>query len=153
MDTFIDQSNQLIKNLGLKLGDQDLNFDEENVCSLYLNEEFLFLLERDPQESVLLLSLVLGPLPATNREEILFHLLSANFYWELSAGGTFTIDEDNEVVVLMKKLSARQLEVEALMEHIEGLCTTGTYYWNKLKATTNDTATSPSLSALQFSRV
>ncbi len=126
---------QFLATLGKKLGLEDLSFNEEGSCLFVLDENKLFIIDLDESTRTLIISVALGMLPEENREEVLYDLLTANYYWMRTGGGTLGVDPENDVVLLCY---AMQLPLENDMDFlfcIEKLANVADYWIKRLEKT------------------
>jgi hypothetical protein len=124
---------QLLATLGKKLGLGELSFNEEGSCLFVLDENKLFIIDLDESTRTLIISVALGMLPEENREEVLYDLLTANYYWMRTGGGTLGVDPENNVVLLCYLM---QLPLENDMDFlfcIEKLANVADYWVERLK--------------------
>lgn len=95
-----EKANELVANLGVLIQVDGLVFDEDKTCVILLDDKILFILELVEDLNAIIISVVLGNLPVEGRESMLYELLSANFYWNKTDGGTIGIDDETDVVTL-----------------------------------------------------
>jgi len=99
------KANELVGHLGTLIKVDGLVFDEEDTCVILLDEKILFILELVEDPDAIIFSVVLGNLPVEGRESMFYDLLSANFYWNKTEGGTIGIDDETDIVTLCYLLS------------------------------------------------
>lgn len=95
-----EKANELVANLGTVIQVEGLIFDEEDSCIILLDNKILFILELDEDSKTIVFNIVLGNLPIVERQNVLYELLSANFYWNRTEGGTIGIDEQTDIVTM-----------------------------------------------------
>lgn len=95
-----EKANELVANLGKRIKVDGLVFDDEDNCIILLDDKILFILELSEEIKSIVFSIVLGNLPVEGRQAILYELLSANFYWNKTEGGTLGIDEETDIVTM-----------------------------------------------------
>jgi len=135
LDEYVEK---LLGLLGEKIGLKDLSFNEEGSCLFVLDEDKLFMVDLDESTRTLILSVAMGMLPEENREELLYDLLTANYYWMRTGGGTLGIDPENDIVLLCY---AMQLPLENDMDFlfcIEKLANVADYWVGRLKKMAKD---------------
>jgi len=121
-----------------KLGLEELSFNEEGSCLFVLDENKLFIIDLDESTRTLIISVVLGTIPKENREDVLYDLMTANYYWMRTGGGTLGVDPENDVVLLCYSM---QLPLENDMDLIfciEKLANVSDY-WTKRLSNIEDT--------------
>lgn len=116
-----EKANELVANLGKIIQVEGLVFDEEDNCIVLLDNKILFILELDEESKTILFNIVLGNLPIVERQNVLYELLSANFYWNKTEGGTIGIDEQTDIVTMcyvMKLPLKSDSEFEVIFEKL-----------------------------------
>lgn len=121
-----DKANELVANLGNVIHVEGLVFDDEDNCNILIDNKILFILELDENAKIIIFNIVLGTLPIEGRQNMLYELLSANFYWNKTEGGTIGIDEQTDIVTMcylmnlpLKDDSNFELVVEKLAQASE----------------------------------
>lgn len=106
--------NQLIKKLAEKLNLPDLQFSDEGVVTLLINEQFNLNIEKSIDGLHLTIYGVLGTLPPIDREEHLLELATGNYFGLETEGSTLCVDQDTEEIILYKTLEVKNLHFDEL---------------------------------------
>ncbi len=78
-----------------------LALDEHNECFLTLQDRIVVMFYLDEAAHALMLNLPIGSLPSDGgREAVMLELLSGNYVWQLTEGGTLGIDRATDVITL-----------------------------------------------------
>jgi hypothetical protein len=115
---------RLLGELGSTLGLRGLRFDEDGRCLLAI-DELPVELERVSDGSALLLTCIVGELPATGREGAMGRLLDANFLYKGTQGATLGVALGSDVVVLFHRVAAAGLGLIALRQMLENFTAAG----------------------------
>ncbi len=127
-----EKANELVANLGKIIQVEGLVFDEEDSCIILLDNKILFILELDEESKTIVFNIILGNLPIVGRQEVLYELLSANFYWNRTEGGTIGIDEQTDIVTMCYVMNV-PLENDSEFEVVfEKLANASEYWVNRL---------------------
>lgn len=127
-----EKANELVSNLGKIIQVEGLVFDEEDNCIIMLDNKILFILELDEESKTIVFNVILGNLPIVGRQDVLYELLSANFYWNKTEGGTIGIDEQTDIVTMCYSLDF-PLENDSEFEAVfEKLANASEYWINRL---------------------
>lgn len=106
------QIDLLLKELGASMGMEELTFDENGGCVLQFDEVLNVLLLYEQHEDVLYLFSFVGELQKGKKEKMMRHLLEANYRWTETGGATLSLREDEDNVVLTRKLKVESLTRE-----------------------------------------
>ncbi len=131
----------LLADLGQRMGLPNLKFNEHGLCRLAFDTTILIDVERgDDPQSVHLYS-VLAPIPAEGREALFERLLTANLFGHETGGATFGLDLLNNDIVLSRTLDTTRLDgndfaaqVDVLVNAVEN--------WSKQLAAAPESAAS-----------
>lgn len=113
----------LIKALGQHIGLNDLEMDEHGVCQLVFDQTDAVNMEEVPENHTLVISSVVGPLPAQNRHLIYRQLLEAHLFGADTQGATFSLDRPEGDLLLWRALPEEGLDAAELAETLERFVT------------------------------
>lgn len=123
-----EKANEFVANLGKIIHVDGLIFDDDDSCIILIDNKILFILELDEDAKTIVFNVVLGNLPIMRRQEVLYELLSANFYWNRTEGGTIGIDEQTDIVTLCYTMGL-PLENDSDFEFIFEKLANASEYW------------------------
>lgn len=123
-----EKANELVANLGKTIKVEGLEFDDENSCIVLVDNKILFILELDEDTKTIAFNIVLGNLPIVERQNVLYELLAANFYWNRTEGGTIGIDEQTDIVTMCYLMSL-PLENDSDFELVVEKLANASEYW------------------------
>ena len=135
-ENFREQAEATLAALGLFLGLDDLEFNEEDdTCILQLDETTRVNITLNTENNTLVLHSLMGTLPQDNRSEVVEQLLEANLFWSGTNGATISIERETGLVIIARALrlaaNGNLLTGEALATAIAELASAaGT--WKKL---------------------
>lgn len=113
---------------GVLQGDP-LKLNRNNECFITIDEKILLLVYLDESTRALILNVPLGKLPDdSTRETIMFELLSANYCWNLTEGGTLGIDRQTGLICI-SYLVPLPLEEPAQMPYIISKLAAVSQHW------------------------
>jgi hypothetical protein len=115
--TILTQTNQLLQELGQRIGLDGLALDEDGHASLGLDEIFVSL---DVQEEAdqLLLSAPLGQ-PGGDRAALYGRMLDANFLGTGTGGATLARSPGNGTIMLWQALPREELEISRFEQRLQ----------------------------------
>ncbi len=104
--------------LGNTIGTPDLEWNEENVCRLILDDRLVIDLEKAPDSNMVQIYAVVGVDPGDNAT-VLRHLLSANLFGQGTSGAVLGLDEDRGEILLTQKVDTALLSAEEAVTRLE----------------------------------
>lgn len=127
-----EKANELVANLGKIIQVEGLVFDEEDSCVILIDNKILFILELNEESNSIIFNIILGNLPIVGRQEVLYELLSANFYWNRTEGGTIGIDEQTDIVTMCYVMEMNLENDEEFEVIFEKLANASEYWIDRL---------------------
>ncbi|OBQ51911.1 type III secretion system chaperone [Halodesulfovibrio spirochaetisodalis] len=109
---------ELIEQLGFSLELEELELDENNFCSVDV-QNITILLQWEEKTQRLLLSSAVGELGEGHFQEFAVKLLQANYVWNDTRGASLALDADAELIVLCQWVDVRCLEYPAFYDAFE----------------------------------
>ena len=125
--------------LGTALGIDDLQLDENGYAALGF-DDLLVNFELDEERDRLLLTASLGQ-PEGNKQAAYELLMSANYLWQGTGGGTLALEESSGEIILQKPLPIATLDQQALEMAIEIFVDTAELWAQQLAAGSGDEST------------
>lgn len=112
----------------------DLSFDEEGGCVLVDERERVIHLQIDEAAGRLLALSALGALPASAhcRPEVLYDILTANFCWAGSCGGTLAVEPASGEAVIQYSLTLADADAAAFARFIDEFAQLAIYWRERL---------------------
>lgn len=114
------KAEQLLSDLGLSMGLNDLKFNEEGCARLVFDGTTAVNFESDASSGLLQLYTELGPLPPEGREALYLQLLQANLLCLDTQGATLAVDSANHEVVMCRMLVAEDISSANFTHVVEG---------------------------------
>lgn len=138
-------ADQLLACLSDALQCDRLQFDENNACTVTIDDKFVVLMYLDALVTrSLILNLPLGYLPHNaQREPLLYRLMAGNYCWGLTEGGTLGLDEASDQISLCYLVPLPLAAPEQIVDIIRKLTAVGTYWMAQLAAAFADHGSAP----------
>lgn len=95
-------------------GTTPITFDQRGAARLKFNDQFTLNLQIDWPTRQLILFVLLGPLPETNRREVLTYAMSANLTQYASDGIFLALEPNSQILVLKQLMRLEDLATLAL---------------------------------------
>ncbi|MBF0202342.1 MAG: type III secretion system chaperone [Desulfamplus sp.] len=109
----------LLKELGLKIGLDDLALDEHNICRLIFDGKITIDMEPDAHGKALFLYTTITACPEENQAPFLAKLLGANAFGRDTGNAFFCLDPDDGDVMLQEKFHLDELTYESFFSRFE----------------------------------
>lgn len=117
-----------------------LALDDNNECFLALEADLLVVLSLEDDISALIVTVPVGPLPdGPARETLLLEMMRGNYCWNLTQGGTLSVDRETGLICL-NYLIALPLAVPEQMPEIVNKLISVVKYWRREAAEINEVA-------------
>ena len=113
----------ILSELGATMGMENLTFDENGGCILQFDETMNVLLLYEGNHEVLYLFSFVGEISEGKESVVMRHLLEANYRWEGSGGATLSLRQDEDNVVLTRRLVVSSLTRESLEQTLSEFVT------------------------------
>jgi hypothetical protein len=110
---------ELLHDLGQTIGLPDLRPDESGYVCLVMEEAHALQLQLNPHTGELTVFSSLGRLGSEHRATVNDHLLSANLFWQGTAGATIGVDPADHEVIIARQLLVDRLESQAFVAAID----------------------------------
>jgi hypothetical protein len=110
---------ELLEELGQTIGLPDLRPDDSGYVCLLMEEAHALQLQLNPHTGELTMFSSLGHLASEHRATVNDHLLSANLFWQGTAGATIGVDPEDHEVIIAQRLLVDRLESQAFVAAIE----------------------------------
>ena len=111
---------ELLLALGDQLGIPDLALDEQNTCSMSVDELYSVDIQWQPEASRLHLVTVVSTLPPPEQQTLTYRLLmEANLFGMATGGAYFAASEALGEVLLIRTLEAAHLDLVQLMQALD----------------------------------
>lgn len=109
-------ADRLLSDLGADMGIEDLAFDESDSCLLQFDDKTTVLVLYEGREDVLYLFSYVGVLleDKDKANKLLMAMMSANYRWKESGGGTLSMRPGDNDVVLTRKMSVAATDIDKL---------------------------------------
>lgn len=126
-------------NPGVLDGDQ-FKLTEDNQCFFTLDEKIVVMVYLDDATSTLILTLPIAKLPGgVSRGAVMLELLSANYCWNLTQGGTLGLDRTTDLICLNYLIDLPLTELSQMPQIISKVAAV-TQYWTTVIAEMTDDA-------------
>jgi hypothetical protein len=109
----------ILQELGSRMGLRGLCLDDNNVCRLVFDGRLTIDIEPLPERNRLFLHSVVCPLPAEDREGLFAELLEANLFGKATGGASFGLDANLEEILLFRELDLANLDYQGLASELE----------------------------------
>jgi len=121
---------QLIKNLGERIGISNLEPHPQGLCSLRFDDRVTIDLEYNSEQDALLLSSLVGVLKKQESKEVYDELLEANLLWGGTNGATIGVDPASLAVFLCYQEQLKGISLEQFEQRIKKFSDTA-LFWNQ----------------------
>ena len=109
----------LLSELAARLGVNELNLDDNNICRLVFDERLVVDLEPSTDGKLVHLTGVAGAVPADATAHFFRKLLVANFLGQQTGEAALAVDEFNNEVVLGQRIALDVLDVNSFVNRLE----------------------------------
>lgn len=117
-----------------------LELDDNNECFLALEDDLLVVLSLEDDISALIISLPVGPLPeGPARETVLLEMMRGNYCWNLTQGGTLSVDRETGLICLNYLVTLPLAEPGQMPEIVNKLISV-VKYWRREAAEITEVA-------------
>ena len=116
------ESADLVKSLGKKLNIK-LELDDDGFC-YFAADEFVIIINDLPDVGAILLSSDLGDVPPENLEGLYELMLSAQYRFQGTAGGSFSVNHDNGHFEFCRPLAVTLLDPDIFLTVVESFVNT-----------------------------
>lgn len=109
----------VLKELGLQMGLDNLKLDENRVCRLVFDKEFAVDIEASEDEKIVHIYAKVVSAPPEKREEFYALLLEANLFGKGTGGAMFALDQTQNDVYLCRALSMESTDYQDFVNVLE----------------------------------
>lgn len=111
-----------------------MTLDENNEAFLTLEDRIVVMFYLDEDINAFIINLPLGVLPQdATREEVMLELLCANYSWNLTEGGTLSVDRETSVITLSYLVPLPLAEPEQMPRIVAKLAAVADHWLRTLK--------------------
>lgn len=123
-----------------------LNVDDQGICHLLVNGEFVVNLEMGDSDNLFFYSHI-ALLPDTENEEIFRNLLKANLYTKRTQGSIFALDEHGTEIILFREAACDNLDFDAYYKYLQTFVSQIAYWKEEIQKTMSSKGVIPKMEA------
>ena len=127
-----EQIDHFLKELGLKLGIEDIGLNPEGVCAFTYLNSFDLIIEVSEESNTFVIHTPLTTLKSGNNEPLLKKLLSLNFLGIETQGASFALNKDTQEVVLCYNHPIENLQSNTFENLIGNFLEVAEKFWVQL---------------------